>query len=128
MVGIPLLVCGLVVGLVYLSKSVMRATLNGSQLGIISFLVGANAVLYLQGNGLAMKQHRWKWLVLAALVIGPIVVAPLIPHPAVESELTAIFAHLPPVMLSIGTVWFLSGATTLMCFVRHNPPPLNETP
>ncbi|HEV8491109.1 MAG TPA: hypothetical protein VGR76_02520, partial [Candidatus Angelobacter sp.] len=40
MVGIPLLACGLVFGLVYLSKSVMRHTdVDWSQLGIISFLV-----------------------------------------------------------------------------------------
>jgi hypothetical protein len=128
MVGIPLLVCGLVFGLVYLSKSVMRYTeVHWPQLGIISFLVGTNAILYLQGNGVAIKQHRWKWLVLAALLIGPIVVSPLIPYPAVQSELNSIFEQLPPVMLSIGTVWFLSGAASLILFIRHNPLPLAET-
>ena len=129
MVGIPLLVCGLVFGLVFLSKSVMHhGEIHWSQWGIISFLVGTNAILYLQGNGLAMKQHRWKWLVLAALLIVPIVVAPLIPYPAMESELISVFEQLPQVMMSIGTVWFLSGAATLIWFVRHNPLPLNETP
>jgi len=129
MVAVQLLACGLVFGLVYLSKSVMRHTeADWSQLGIISFLVGTNAILYLQGNGVAIKQHQWKWLMLAALLIGPIVVAPLIPYPAVESELISIFEQLPPVMLSIGMVWFLSGVATLGLFVRHNPLPLAETP
>jgi hypothetical protein len=129
MVGIPLLVCGLVFGLMYLSKSVVRhAEVHWPQLGFITLLVGTNAILYLQGNGLAMKQHRWKWLVLVALLIGPIALSPLIPYPAAESELSSVFEQLPPVMLCIGMLWSLSGAITLIGFVRHNPLPVAERP
>jgi hypothetical protein len=60
------------------------------------------------------------------LLIGPILIPPLIPYPAVESELFSIFQALPPVMLSIGMVWFLSGAATLIWFIRHNPLPSTE--
>jgi len=31
-------------------------------------------------------------------------------------------------MLSLGLVWFLSGAASLMSFIRHNPLPPAETP
>src|SRR5208282_5471083 len=61
-VGIPILVCGVVFGLMYWSKSVMRhAEFHWPQLGVLSFLVATNAVLYLMGNGVAIRQHRWKW-------------------------------------------------------------------
>ena len=129
MVVIPLLVCGLVFGLVCLSSSVMRRTeFDWSQLGIASFLVGTSAILYLQGNAVAIKQHRWKWLMVVALLIGPIFVAPFIPIPARETELISIFEQLPPVMMSIALVWLLSGTATLIGFVRHNSIPLNESP
>jgi hypothetical protein len=128
-VGIPILVCGGVFGLMYLNKSVMRLTeIQWPQLGILSFLVAINAILYLMGNGVAIKQHRWKWLVLAIMLIGPIVVAPAIPYPAVGPELTPILGPFPPVMLVMGLVWFLSGAATLISFIRHNPLPPTETP
>ena len=62
------------------------------------------------------------------MLIGPIVVAPAIPYPAVGSELMPILGPFPPVMLSMGLVWFLSGAATLISFIRHNPLPPIETP
>jgi hypothetical protein len=128
-VGIPILVCGVVFGLMYLDKSVMRhMEIQWPQLGILSFLVATNAILYLMGNGIAIKQHRWKWLVLPIMLIGPIVIAPAIPYPAVKPELIPILEPFPPVMLSLGLVWFLSGAASLMSFIRHNPLPPAETP
>ena len=128
-VGIPILVCGGVFGLMYLNKSVMRHTeIQWPQLGILSFLVATNAILYLMGNGAAIKQHRWKWLVLAIMLIEPIAVAPAIPYPDVGPELMPILGPFPPVMLSMGLVWCLSGAATLISFIRHNPPPPIETP
>jgi hypothetical protein len=51
------------------------------QLGFASFLVGTNAVLYLQGNAVTIKQHRWKWLMLVLMLIAPIPLAPFIPYP-----------------------------------------------
>ena len=98
------------------------------QLGILSFLVATNAILYLMGNGVAIKQHRWKWLVLPIMLIGPIVIAPAIPFPAIKPELIPILEPFPPVMLSLGLVWFLSGAATLISFIRHNPTPPAEIP
>jgi hypothetical protein len=128
-VGIPILVCGVVFGVMYWSKSVMRHTeIQWPQLGILSFLVASNAMLYLMGNGVAIKQHRWKWLVLAILVVGPITVAPAIPHPDVGPEMTPILGPFPPVMLYMGLVWCLSGAATLISFIWHNPLPPIETP
>ena len=128
-VGIPILVCGVVIGVVYWSKSVMRHTeIKWPQLGILSFLVASNANLYWMGNGVAIKQHRWKWLVLAILLVGPIVVVTAIPYPDVGPEMTPILGPFPPVMLSMGLVWCLSGAATLISFIRHNPLPPIEAP
>jgi hypothetical protein len=129
-IGIPILVCGVVFGLMYWSKSVMRhMETQWPQLGILSFLVATNAILYLMGNGVAIKQHRWKWLVLPIMLIGPIVLAPAIPYPAVQPELLPSLELFPPqVMLVMGQVWFLSGAATLISFIRHNPLPPVETP
>jgi len=39
-----------------------------------------------------------------------------------------ILGPFPPVMLSMGLVWCLSGAATLISFIRHNPLPPIETP
>ncbi len=129
-VGIPVLVCGVVFWLMYWSKSVVRHTdIYWPQLGVLSFLVATNAILYLMGNGVAIRQHRWKWLVLAIMLIGPIVVAPAIPYPVVKPELMPTLELFPPqVMLVMGLVWCLSGAASLILFVRHNPLPPVETP
>ncbi len=125
--GIPLLVCGLVFGLMYLSKPTMpRAEVHWPQLGFVSLIVAANALLYLMVNGVALRQHRWKWLVLMLLLVGPIVIAPGIPYPAVKSELFPIFQQFPPVALSIGLLWFLSGAATLIWFIEHHHLPTTE--
>ena len=108
----------------------MRHTeIHWPQLGVLSFLVATNAILYLMGNGVAIRQHRWKWLVLAIMLIGPIMVAPAIPYPVVKPELMPTLELFPPqVMLVMGLVWFLSGAATLILFIRHNPLPPVETP
>jgi len=127
--GIPVLLCGLVFGVMYLSKAVMsHSEMHWPQLGALSFLLATNAVLYLMANGVALKQHRWKWLVLVVLLIGPIVVAPLVPNPAVKPELAPILQLFPPsALLFIGLAWFLSGAATLILFIRDNPLPSAET-
>jgi hypothetical protein len=141
--GVPILVAGLVFGLMYWSNSKLHnvtgqaalsrgmATFNGqsltethwSQWGMPSFLVAANAMLYLMGSGVVMKEHRWKWLMLAIMIIGPIVVAPLIPFPVPQIGLMPILEPLPPVMLTLGLTWFVSGAVTLILFIRRNPLP-----
>jgi len=74
-----------------------------------------------------LKQNRWKWLVLLMMLVVPILVAPAIPYPAVKAGLTSIFDPMPPVMLCLGSVWFLSGTLTLIIFVSHNPASSVET-
>ena len=126
-IGIPILVGGVVFGLIYLNKSILRHTeLDWPQIGMLSLLVAPNAILYLMANAVAIKQHRWKWLMLAIILIGPVVVAPAIPYPAVKLELLSGMESFPPVILSMGLVWFLSGAATLISFIRHNPLPPTE--
>ena len=127
--GVPVLLCGLVLGVMYLSNSVMRHTvINWRQLGVLSFVVASNALLYLMVNGIAMKKNRWKWLVLPLLLIGPILVAPMIPYPNVKPELTPVLDLLPPAaMLFMGLALFLSGTASLILFMRRNPLPSPET-
>ena len=93
---------------------------------MLSLLVAPNAILYLMANAVAIKQHQWKWLMLAIILIGPVVVAPAIPYPAVKLQLLSGMESFPPVILSMGLVWFLSGAATLISFIRHNPLPPTE--
>jgi hypothetical protein len=67
-------------------------------------------------------------LTLAIMLVGPITVAPAIPYPDVGPEMTPILGPFPPVMLSMGLAWCLSGVASLISFIRHNPPPPIETP
>lgn len=126
LIGLPIMVCGVVFGLMYLGHTAMRhALFQWPQLGVASFLIGTNAILFLMGNGVVIREQKWKWLALAGLILAPILLAPLIPYPANQSEL---LPTIHPVMLSLGMVWFLSGVITLIIFIRHNPPPATETP
>jgi hypothetical protein len=111
-----------------MGKTAMRYTeLHWPQLGSLSFLVTMNALLYLMGNGIALKDHRWKWLALAVMLTGPVVAASVIPYPANEA-LSVLELFPPPITLFLGLVWTLSGAITLILFIRHNPLPDTEVP
>ena len=124
LLGILLLLGAVVVGVLYLSKSVLHhATMHWSEWGLVCFLVACNAALYLMANGVAIKSYRWKWLVLPVLLVAPILLAPAIPYPANQPELIPMLEHLPPAMACLGLVWFLSGSVTLLSFIHHNPPP-----
>jgi hypothetical protein len=122
--GVPLLVCAAVFGLMYLNNSVAHRTeIHWSELGMPSLLVASNALLYFMGSGVVLKEHRWKWPVIPVMLAGPILVAPLIPYPAVPPGLIKIWEQLPPVMLFLGITWVLSGVATLILFIRNNPLP-----
>jgi uncharacterized membrane protein len=129
-VGVPVFLCGLVFGVIYLSKSVMSHTeIHWSHLGVLSFFLATNAILYLMGNGVAIRQHRWKWLVLVLLLVGPIVAMRTIPYPPVKPDLMPMLDLFPPgAILFLGLMWFLSGAATLLLFIRRNPLPDAEAP
>ena len=123
-------VFGLVFGLVYGSKSlVQHAEIQWPQLGVATFLVATNAVLYLMASGVLLKPYRWKWFVLPVMLLAPILLAPAIPYPPAppsNPESTAYCYPLMPVILCLGVVWFLSGAITLVLFIRRNPRPADE--
>jgi hypothetical protein len=135
-IGLPLVLAGVVFGLMSWSKSVgqnlgpdggvLSAETDWSQLATPSFLVATNALLYLMGSGVVLKPNRWKWFVLPLMLVAPILVAPAIPHPPTNT-LTEIFALLPPVMLCVASVWLFSGTLTLMLFIRRNPVPSART-
>src|ERR1041384_2366149 len=78
--GIPVLLGGVVFGLFYLGKSVTsHLKLNWPTLAVLGFVIATNAILYLMGNAVAIKRHRWKWLALVLMLLGPIGVVSLVP-------------------------------------------------
>lgn len=126
-IGLPLLVFGLVFGLMYWNRPAMRYTeFHWSELGLPSFLVATNLALYFMGSGVVLKPNRWKWFLLPAMVLAPVLVAPAIPRPVMPGSMTTMFDTVLPVMLCLGLVWLLSGAATLGLFMRRNPVPSAE--
>jgi hypothetical protein len=129
LLGTPIVTAVLVLGLMYLSKSALSpAEIHWSQLGMPSIMLAANAMLYLMSSGVVLKTYPWKWLVLAMMLIGSVVVAPAIPYPVAKAGSLPILDPLPPLMLFLGLMWFLSGAVTLFLFMRHNPLPVTDAP
>lgn len=124
LLGVPILVFGVVFGLAHWSQPLTdEPGIRWSAWAVPGFLVAANAVLYLMASCVALKPHRWKWWLLPAMVAAPLLLAPAIPRPARITEFDASLAPLPPVMLCLGLVWFLSGTIGLVLFLRQHPLP-----
>lgn len=128
-IGVPLLLGAVVLGVLFLTKAAMHhVELEWPQLVTLTFLVASNAVLYLLGNGIALRRQRWKWLALALIIVGPLLVASNVAYAVGKPELQPMLQLFPPpVMVFLGLVWFFSGALTLLSFIRHNPLPCAET-
>jgi len=121
-IGMPLLVFGVVFGLMHWSKPALRHNeLDWWQLGLPCFLVATNLVLYVMASGVVLKPNHWKWFLILAMVLVPVLLAPLVPEPVVPASLSTVFNPVLPVMLCLGGVWFLSGALTLVVFMSRNP-------
>lgn len=125
---LPLLASGVIVGIFYLSRGLMRiGELHWPQLGLMGFILAANAMLYFMGNAAGIKQQWWKWLVLALMIVGPVGVLATAPYPAALPQLKPVLEAFPPqVMLFLGLAWMLSGLISLICFVRHHPLPARD--
>ncbi len=83
---------------------------------IVKFIFGPlNAILYLMFNAVSIKEHRWKWLLLALIAAVPVGITFLVPGTYTEV--------CRPMMLILGSIWFVSGAITLVSFIRHHQPP-----
>lgn len=121
-VGVPVLVGAVVIGLAYASSLSGRTELRWQDWAFICLVVATNGILYLMANGVALRQHRWKWTGFALLVAGPILLAPVMPLPAFQQEWAPLSRGFPPVALFLGGIWVLSGLATLGWFIRHNPP------
>lgn len=74
-----------------------------------------NALLYLMMNAVSIKEHRWKWLLLILILLGPVGICYFVPGNFITVS--------RPVMLFLGLVCFSSGAVTLFSFLRHHQPP-----
>jgi hypothetical protein len=120
-IGLPLFAFAIVFGLLYGTKLLLHHTeFHWSQLGMPVFLVACNALLYLMASGVVLKPNRWKWFMVPLMLLVPILVGPAIAYPATSSGSFPMFEPLPPVMLCIGGLWFLSGAIALILFMHHN--------
>ncbi len=74
-----------------------------------------NAILYLMFNAVSIKEHRWKRICFALLVAVP---------PTIGFLLPGNYLHVsPPVTLFQGLIYLISGAATLVWFLRHHQPP-----
>ncbi len=77
-----------------------------------------SAALYLMINAVSIKEHRWKWLLLALIVIVPPGMCYFIPGNYLQVS--------RPMTLFLGVVWFISGVITLASFLRHHQGPVSE--
>jgi len=78
----------------------------------------ANALLYLMMNAISIREHRWKWLLLVLILTVPPGICYFVPGNFTEVS--------RPMMLFLGLVWSVSGAITLVWFLRrHQSPPPN---
>lgn len=82
---------------------------------IMKFSFGPmSALLYLMINAVSIKEHRWKWLVLILIAMVPAGINYFVPGNYAEVSKT--------MMLFLGAIWFVSGAVTLISFLRHHRP------
>jgi hypothetical protein len=93
-------------------------TLGSNGRLMLAIMVSSGAILYLMMNAISIREHRWKWLLLVILALGPLVICYLVPGSFIEVS--------PPVMLFLGLVWFMSGGATLVSFARHTQPLVPE--
>lgn len=76
------------------------------------------AILYLMMNAVSFKEHRWKWLLLVFIALGPLAICHFVPGNFIEVS--------RPVMLFLGLVCLISGVATLFSFLRQHQPPAPE--
>lgn len=78
-----------------------------------------NAILYLMFNAVSIKEHRWKWICFAILLVAPPVIGFLLPGN---------YLHIsPPVTLLQGLVYVISGVATLIWFLHRHQSPVLDT-
>jgi hypothetical protein len=127
-VVLPLLALGLIIGIFYLSRGLMKSPeYHWPQLGLMGFVLACNAMMYLMSNALGIRRQWWKWLMLALMLVGPGAVLTAVPFPAAPPEMKPVLESFPPqVMLFLGLAWISSGLISLICFVRQYPLPAPE--
>jgi len=84
------------------------------------FYLGLWVVIYAFFIRCQGKGHAWKWGGLVFMAVGLLVIG--IYGDGDDFETLA-----QPVPLFVGSIWLLSGLTTLVLYLRHNPPPAQET-
>jgi hypothetical protein len=126
---VPMLALGVIVGIFYLSRGLIRiGEFHWPQMGLLGFILVANAMLYLMGNAVGIKQQWWKFVVLALMIVAPVWVLATVPYPAASAQMKPVLESSPPqVILCLGLAWMLSGLISLISFVRHHPLPVRDS-
>lgn len=113
---------GVVVGLVFGFIAVRLYELVEGQLGLFRLdrfvYIGFWAPVYAFWIVRMGPAHRWKWLIFLVQAVGLIVLCLKVPG--------GLIALSRPVMLFVGLTWLLSGAATLVSYLRHTPRPVEE--
>lgn len=124
-VVLPLLALSLMIGIFHFSRGLIRISeFHWPQLGLMGLLLAANAMMYLMSNALGIRQQRWKWLVLALMIVGPVGALAVVPFPASPPDIKPVLESFPPqVILFLGLAWIFSGLISLIYFVRQHPLP-----
>jgi len=77
-----------------------------------------NALLYLMVNAVSIKQHRWKWVCLAMLLLISLVTIGCLSGDMTHRQLPMSFLQ--------SLIWLASGSVTLVWFLRHHKPVARE--
>ena len=85
---------------------------------MLAVLIVSNTILYLMLNAVSIREHRWKWLLLILIVLGPAGICYFVPGNFIELS--------RPVTLFLGLAGLISGGVTLRSFLRHHQPPAPE--
>ncbi len=86
---------------------------------MLAVLIVSNTIMYLMMNAVSIREHRWKWLLLVLIALGPLGICCLDPGNYIEM--------FRPLGLFFGLVWLFSGTVTMVSFIRHNQPPALES-
>ena len=101
------------------SDSTSPGTMSRASKMMLAVFMVSNSVMYLMINAVSIREHRWKWLLLILIALGPLGICRLVSGNYIEM--------FRPLGLFLGLVWFSSGAVTLFWFLRRHQPSATET-
>lgn len=101
------------------SDAANPGTMSPASKIMLAVFIVSNAIMYLMMNAVSIREHRWKWLLLILIALGPLGIGYFVPGNYIEM--------FRPLGLFLGLLWFASGAVTLFWFLRHHQSSASET-